>query len=126
MNAHHEQLCMHPPLPFFFHILACHVHEAPVRVGLNFGVRARVGDLASPDFAGKLYEDTGTPGGLVAVAIAHALALAAAVAVASDASGGHATRSSRSACSSADASPSAAPPSTWPRSCSAPWPPRCF
>jgi len=65
------------------------VHEAPVRVGLNFGVRARVGDLASPDFAGKLYEDTGTPGGLVAVAIAHALALAAAVAVASDASGGH-------------------------------------
>ncbi|OEL36500.1 putative aquaporin TIP3-2 [Dichanthelium oligosanthes] len=40
----------------------------------------------------KLYEDTGTPGGLVAVALAHALALAlaAAVAVASDASGGHA------------------------------------
>ena len=65
------------------------MHEAPVRVGLNFGVRARVGDLASPDFAGKLYKDTGTPGGLVAVAIAHALALAAAVAVASDASGGH-------------------------------------
>ncbi|KAL6651083.1 hypothetical protein ACP70R_010008 [Stipagrostis hirtigluma subsp. patula] len=38
----------------------------------------------------KLYKDTGTPGGLVAVAIAHALALAAAVAVASNASGGHA------------------------------------
>ncbi|PAN39218.1 hypothetical protein PAHAL_7G228600 [Panicum hallii] len=37
----------------------------------------------------KLYKDTGTPGGLVAVAIAHSLALAAAVAVASDASGGH-------------------------------------
>ncbi|RLM75087.1 putative aquaporin TIP3-2 [Panicum miliaceum] len=37
----------------------------------------------------KLYKDTGTPGGLVAVAVAHALALAAAVAVASDASGGH-------------------------------------
>nr|XP_034606058.1 LOW QUALITY PROTEIN: probable aquaporin TIP3-2 [Setaria viridis] len=37
----------------------------------------------------KLYKDTGTPGGLVAVAIAHALALAAAVAVASNASGGH-------------------------------------
>ncbi|TVU15126.1 hypothetical protein EJB05_38629 [Eragrostis curvula] len=38
---------------------------------------------------GKLYTDTGTPGGLVAVAIAHALALAAAVALASGASGGH-------------------------------------
>ncbi|KAL6903734.1 hypothetical protein ACP4OV_004547 [Aristida adscensionis] len=38
----------------------------------------------------KLYRDTGTPGGLLAVAIAHALALAAAVAVASNASGGHA------------------------------------
>ncbi|WVZ86485.1 hypothetical protein U9M48_033250 [Paspalum notatum var. saurae] len=37
----------------------------------------------------KLYKDTGTPGGLVAVAIAPALALVAAVAVASDASGGH-------------------------------------
>jgi aquaporin TIP len=41
------------------------------------------------DSAGKLYKDTGTPGGLVAVAIAHALAFAAAVAVASNASGGH-------------------------------------
>ncbi|XP_062224848.1 probable aquaporin TIP3-2 isoform X2 [Phragmites australis] len=38
---------------------------------------------------GKLYKDTGTPGGLLAVAIAHALGLAAAVAVASNASGGH-------------------------------------
>ncbi|GJN02278.1 hypothetical protein PR202_ga19612 [Eleusine coracana subsp. coracana] len=37
----------------------------------------------------KLYTDTGTPGGLVAVAIAHALALAAAVAAAINASGGH-------------------------------------
>ncbi|KAJ1271962.1 hypothetical protein BS78_06G166700 [Paspalum vaginatum] len=37
----------------------------------------------------KLYKDTGTPGGLVAVAIAHALALVAAVAAASGASGGH-------------------------------------
>ncbi|CAL5026323.1 unnamed protein product [Urochloa decumbens] len=37
----------------------------------------------------KMYEDTGTPGGLVAVAMAHALALSAAVAVATNASGGH-------------------------------------
>ncbi|EES11105.3 probable aquaporin TIP3-2 [Sorghum bicolor] len=37
----------------------------------------------------KLYKDTATPGGLLAVAIAHALALVAAVAVASNASGGH-------------------------------------
>ncbi|CAL5069019.1 unnamed protein product [Urochloa decumbens] len=38
-----------------------------------------------------MYEDTGTPGGLVAVAVAmaHALALSAAVAVASNVSGGH-------------------------------------
>ncbi|ONM15784.1 probable aquaporin TIP3-2 [Zea mays] len=37
----------------------------------------------------KLYKDTATPGGLLAVAIAHTLALVAAVAVASNASGGH-------------------------------------
>ncbi|CAN6249452.1 unnamed protein product [Urochloa humidicola] len=37
----------------------------------------------------KMYKDTGTPGGLVAVAMAHALALAVAVAVASNTSGGH-------------------------------------
>ncbi|CAD6262976.1 unnamed protein product [Miscanthus lutarioriparius] len=37
----------------------------------------------------KLYKDTATPGGLLAVAIAHALALVSAVAVASNASGGH-------------------------------------
>lgn len=41
------------------------------------------------NFAGKLYKDTATPGGLLAVAIAHTLALVAAVAVASNASGGH-------------------------------------
>ncbi|XP_040379533.1 probable aquaporin TIP3-2 [Oryza brachyantha] len=37
----------------------------------------------------KMYRDTGTPGGLLVVAVAHALALAVAVAVARNASGGH-------------------------------------
>ncbi|XP_066338448.1 aquaporin TIP3-1-like [Miscanthus floridulus] len=38
---------------------------------------------------GKMYHDTSTAGGLVAVALAHALALSAAVAVAVNISGGH-------------------------------------
>ncbi|KAM0838045.1 hypothetical protein ACQ4PT_061236 [Festuca glaucescens] len=37
----------------------------------------------------KMFTDTGTPGGLLMVAVAHALALAAAVSLAIDASGGH-------------------------------------
>jgi aquaporin TIP len=36
-----------------------------------------------------MFTDTGTPGGLLVVAVAHALALAAAVSLAIDASGGH-------------------------------------